>query len=106
MRRIAVVGSGIAGLAAARGLTRHAQVTLYEAADHFGGYAHSVDVTLGGWTHAVDTGFLVFNERTHPKLIALFAELGVQAVPSEMTFSAQIRPAEIGRASCRERVCT
>jgi uncharacterized protein len=95
VRRIAVVGSGIAGLAAARGLTSHARVTLYEAADYFGGHAHTVDVTLGGWTHAVDTGFLVFNERTYPKLTALFAELGVQTAPSEMTFSAQIRPAGI-----------
>ncbi len=95
MRRIAVVGSGIAGLAAARGLTGRARVTLYEAADYFGGHAHSVDVTLGGWTHAVDTGFLVFNERTCPKLVALLAELGVQTAPAEMTFSAQIRPAGI-----------
>jgi len=95
VRRIAVVGSGIAGLAAARALTRHARVTLYEAADYFGGHAHTVDVTLDGWTHAVDTGFLVFNERTYPKLVALFAELGVHTAPSEMTFSAQIRPAGI-----------
>jgi predicted NAD/FAD-binding protein len=95
VRRIAVVGSGIAGLAAARGLAGHAQVTLYEAADYFGGHAHTVDVTLEGWTHAVDIGFLVFNERTYPKLTALFAELGVQTAPSEMTFSAQIRPAGI-----------
>jgi predicted NAD/FAD-binding protein len=95
VRRIAVVGSGIAGLAAARALTSHARVTLYEAADYFGGHAHTVDVTLGGRTHAVDTGFLVFNERTSPKLTALFAELGVQTAPSAMTFSAQIRPAGI-----------
>jgi uncharacterized protein len=95
MRRVAVVGSGIAGLAAARALSGHGRVTLFEAAVYFGGHAHSVDVTLDGWTHAVDTGFLVFNERTYPKLAALFAELGVQTAPSELTFSAQIRPAGI-----------
>jgi predicted NAD/FAD-binding protein len=91
VRRIAVIGSGIAGLAAARGLAGHGRVTLYEAADYFGGHAHTVDITLGGWTHAVDTGFLVFNERTYPKLVALLAELGVATAPSEMSFSAQIR---------------
>ncbi|HEY4958171.1 MAG TPA: FAD-dependent oxidoreductase, partial [Caldimonas sp.] len=89
MRRIAVIGAGIAGLAAARALTGHGRVTLYEAADYFGGHAHTVDVTIGGWTHAVDTGFLVFNERTYPKLVALFAELGIETAPSEMSFSAQ-----------------
>jgi len=93
--RIAVVGSGIAGLAAARALNSHARVTLFESADYFGGHAHTVDVTLEGWTHAVDTGFVAFNERTSPKLVAFFAELGVQTAPSEMTFSAQIRPAGI-----------
>ena len=95
MTRIAVVGAGIAGLAAARSLSGHARVTLFEAADYFGGHAHTVDVTLDGWTHAVDTGFLVFNERTYPRLVALLAELAVPTAPSEMTFSAQIRPAGI-----------
>jgi uncharacterized protein len=95
VRRIAVIGAGIAGLAAARTLAGHGRVTLYEAADYFGGHAHTVDVTLGGWTHAVDTGFLVFNEKTYPKLVALFAELGIETAPSEMSFSAQIRSAGI-----------
>jgi uncharacterized protein len=95
VRRIAVIGAGIAGLAAARSLAGHGRVTLYEAADYFGGHAHTVDVKLGGWTHAVDTGFLVFNEKTYPKLVALFAELGIETAPSEMSFSAQIRSAGI-----------
>jgi sirohydrochlorin ferrochelatase len=56
---------------------RDAQVTLFEADSYFGGHAHTVDVTLDGVTHGVDTGFLVFNERTYPQLIRLFAELGV-----------------------------
>jgi predicted NAD/FAD-binding protein len=95
MKRIAIVGSGIAGLAAARGLARSAGVTLYEAGDHFGGHTHTVDITLERRTHGVDTGFLVFNERTYPLLTALFAELGVQTAPAEMSFSAQIPSAGI-----------
>jgi uncharacterized protein len=88
-RRVAVIGSGIAGLAAARALAHEARVTLYEAERWFGGHAHTVDVELEGRRHGVDTGFLVFNERTYPKLIALFAELGVETVASDMSFSVQ-----------------
>jgi uncharacterized protein len=95
MKRIAVIGAGIAGLAAARILARTASVTLYEAGDHFGGHAHTVDVTLGGRTQGVDTGFLVFNERNHPQLAGLFAELGVQTAPADLSFSAQIPSAGI-----------
>ncbi|MEO8079012.1 MAG: FAD-dependent oxidoreductase [Caldimonas sp.] len=91
MKRVAVVGSGIAGLAAARRLSGSARVTLFESADWFGGHAHTVDVTLGGVTHGVDTGFLVFNERTYPRLIRLFDELGVATAPAEMSFSVQAR---------------
>jgi predicted NAD/FAD-binding protein len=88
-RRVAVVGSGIAGLAAAWSLAPKAQVTLFEADAHFGGHAHTVDVTLEGLTHGVDTGFLVFNHRTYPGLTRLFAELGVETAASDMSFSAQ-----------------
>ncbi|MDO8376615.1 MAG: FAD-dependent oxidoreductase, partial [Aquabacterium sp.] len=63
-RRVAVVGSGISGLSAAWSLADAAQVTLFEADRHFGGHAHTVDVTLDGLTHGVDTGFLVFNHAT------------------------------------------
>jgi uncharacterized protein len=97
MRRIAVVGSGIAGLAAARGLDGHARVTLFEAGNYFGGHTHTVDVTLDGVTHGVDTGFLVFNERTYPNLIRLFGELDVATAVSEMSFSVKA-PAAPGRA--------
>lgn len=93
--RVAVVGSGIAGLAAAHTLRNSTHVTLFEAGEHFGGHANTVDVTLPGVdgetvTHGVDTGFLVYNERTYPNLIALFAELGVQVAPSDMSFSVQV----------------
>jgi uncharacterized protein len=89
MRRVAVVGSGIAGLGAAEALAAHAHVTLFEAEPRLGGHAHTVPVRLEGIRHGVDVGFLVFNERTYPNLIALFARLGVQTAPSEMSFSVQ-----------------
>ncbi len=89
-RRVAVVGSGISGLAAASQLAAHAAVVLFEADSHFGGHAHTVDLTLDGVTHGVDTGFLVFNHATYPKLVRLFADLQVPTAPAEMSFSVQV----------------
>jgi predicted NAD/FAD-binding protein len=89
-RRIAVVGSGISGLSVAHALADEASVVLYEADDYFGGHTHTVDITLDGVTHGVDTGFLVFNERTYPNLIRLFGELGVETALSDMSFSVQV----------------
>ncbi|MFZ4289221.1 NAD(P)/FAD-dependent oxidoreductase [Variovorax sp. HJSM1_2] len=88
--RVAVVGSGIAGLSAAWTLSQQAHVTLFEAGVYFGGHTHTVDVALEGQRCGVDTGFLVFNERTYPLLIQLFAQLGVETVASEMSFSVQL----------------
>jgi predicted NAD/FAD-binding protein len=100
--KIAIVGSGISGLAVAHRLQGRADITLYEAGDYFGGHTHTVDVTLqeGGkpLTYGVDTGFLVFNERTYPNLIALFAELGVETVKSDMSFSVQVPGGKGSRA--------
>ncbi|WP_119290114.1 NAD(P)/FAD-dependent oxidoreductase [Azohydromonas sediminis] len=90
MRRVAVIGSGISGLAAAWHLAREARVTLFEAGRWFGGHTNTVDVTLDGVTHGIDTGFIVLNERTYPRLLALFAELGVPLAPSDMSFSVQV----------------
>jgi len=94
MQRIAIIGSGISGLAAAHGLRGRADITLFESASYFGGHTHTVDITLptpnGPITHGVDTGFLVFNERTYPQLIKLFAELGVPSAKSDMSFSVQV----------------
>ncbi|MFM6985628.1 MAG: NAD(P)/FAD-dependent oxidoreductase [Hydrogenophaga sp.] len=92
--RVAIIGSGISGLAAAHTLCGLADITLYEAGDYFGGHTHTVDVTLpdaGGrpTTFGVDTGFLVLNERTYPQLLALFEQLGVATAPSDMSFSVQ-----------------
>ena len=92
--RIAIVGSGISGLSAAHHLHGKADITLFEAGDYFGGHTHTVDVTLptatGVQTHGVDTGFLVYNERTYPGLIALFEELHVATAKSDMSFSVQV----------------
>ena len=93
-QRVAIVGSGISGLAAAHVLQGHADLTLFESADYFGGHTHTVDVTLPGAhrpvTHGVDTGFLVFNERTYPNLIKLLADLKVETAKSDMSFSVQV----------------
>ena len=91
--KVAIVGSGISGLAAAHALSGRAEVSLFEAGSYFGGHTHTVDVTLptrqGLVTHGVDTGFLVLNERTYPNLLKLFAELGVVTAKSDMSFSVQ-----------------
>ena len=89
-RRVAVIGSGISGLSVAHALADQAEVTLFEADSYFGGHTHTVDITLDGQTHGVDTGFLVFNERTYPKLIELFGELQVPTALSDMSFSVQV----------------
>ncbi len=68
---------------------RTRRVTLFEAGNYFGGHTHTVDVTIDGATHGVDTGFLVFNERTYPNLIRLFDELQVETALSDMSFSVQ-----------------
>jgi len=94
--RIAIVGSGISGLGAAWLLQRQGHaVTLFEAAQRLGGHTATVDVTVDGSTFPVDTGFLVFNDRTYPRLNALFAELGVRSVDSEMSFSCRVDRAGI-----------
>jgi predicted NAD/FAD-binding protein len=99
--KLAIVGSGISGLAVAHTLKDHADITVFEAGDYFGGHTHTVDITLptpkGPVTHGVDTGFLVFNERTYPNLINLFAELNVETAPSDMSFSVKVPGALKGK---------
>ena len=87
------MGSGISGLGVAHSLQGQADITLLEAGAYFGGHANTVDISLptenGLLTYGVDTGFLVFNERTYPNLIHLFEELGVETALSDMSFSVQ-----------------
>lgn len=85
--RIAIVGSGVSGLVCAHLLRTHHDVTLFEADDRAGGHAHTVFPQIDGTTHAVDTGFIVYNERNYPILTRLFAELGVATQSSDMSFA-------------------
>ncbi len=96
--RIAIVGSGIAGLSVAHRLRGKADISLLEAGSYFGGHAHTVDVSLDGIRHGVDTGFLVYNERTYPLLIDLFKQLQVKVAKSDMSFSVQVPGARKGQA--------
>ena len=94
-QKIAVVGAGISGLASAWLLSRQHQVTLFEAGSYLGGHTNTVDVDIEGKSHPVDTGFLVFNEKTYPNLIALFDLLGVESVETEMSFAVSLENPDI-----------
>jgi predicted NAD/FAD-binding protein len=97
--RVAVVGSGIAGLGACHVLQGRVALTLFEAEGRCGGHARTVDLTLHGRTHGVDTGFLVFNPLTYPRLTRLFGELGIATAPAQMSFSVQAHGLEWSGAS-------
>ena len=100
-QRVAVIGSGIAGLSAAHHLNNHVDLSLFEAGSYFGGHTHTVDVTLpspqGSVTHGVDTGFLVYNQRTYPGLISLFESLKIRTAASDMSFSVQAHWDDTGK---------
>ena len=85
--KVAVVGSGISGLACAHYLHRDHEVHVLEREKRIGGHTATVDVALGGRRYAIDTGFIVFNDWTSPNFIALMGELGVSSKPTEMSFS-------------------
>jgi predicted NAD/FAD-binding protein len=85
--RIAVIGAGISGLTAAYLLYPEHEIVVYEANDYIGGHTHTVDVDERGTTYPVDTGFIVFNERTYPNFIKLLQRLKVPWQPSKMSFS-------------------
>jgi len=85
--KIAIIGSGIAGNVAAYRLHAGNQITVYEAGSHVGGHSHTHTLDLGGKHVDVDTGFIVFNDKTYPNFIALLDELGVASQASAMSFS-------------------
>ena len=85
--KIAVIGSGISGLASAHYLSERHEVWMFEAGSRVGGHTATVDVQLGTRRYAIDTGFIVFNDWTYPNFIRLLDELGVPSQPTEMGFS-------------------
>lgn len=85
--KIAVIGTGISGNTAAYHLSQSHDVTVFEANDYIGGHTHTHDIEWQGTHYAVDSGFIVFNERTYPNLIALLDELKVSSLDTEMSFS-------------------
>ncbi|WP_421200237.1 NAD(P)/FAD-dependent oxidoreductase [Aeromonas enteropelogenes] len=86
-RKIAIVGSGISGLTAGFLLHKQHDITLFEAAPTLGGHTATIDVEQDGRRYAIDTGFIVFNDRTYPNFLALLARIGVARQPAEMSFS-------------------
>ncbi len=101
MGRIAVIGAGISGLGAARLLAGDNEVVIYEAEPRLGGHARTLDVTSGGRRVAVDTGFIVYNEVNYPHLKALFAELGIKTMPTDMSFGVSVGGLELSGSSPR-----
>ena len=87
--KIAIIGSGIAGNTIAYHLNKQHDVTVFEAESHIGGHTHTHHIKHEGNEYNVDTGFIVFNDRTYPNFIALLDELKVAWQPSEMSFSVQ-----------------
>ncbi|MBM4120727.1 MAG: FAD-dependent oxidoreductase [Nitrospira sp.] len=85
--KIAVVGTGIAGMVAAYLLHQEHEITVFEANDYIGGHTNTIDVEQDGSTYAVDTGFIVYNDWTYPHFVALLAKLGIASQPSTMSFS-------------------
>jgi uncharacterized protein len=85
--RIAIIGSGVSGLTAARGLHRTHDITVFEAAPYVGGHVNTIDVDLGDERHSIDTGFIVFNEKNYPNFTQLLNDLDVASKPTSMSFS-------------------
>lgn len=88
--RIAIVGTGVSGLVAAHELAPHHEVTVFEADSRVGGHANTVDVEIDGHRHAVDTGFIVYNEANYPGFIRLLDQLGVPTRPTDMSFGVAV----------------
>jgi len=93
--RIAIIGAGISGLTAAYRLSGEHEITLFEANDYLGGHTNTVNVELDGERHAIDTGFIVFNDWTYPNFIELLNELGAPSRPTSMSFSVRCDAASL-----------
>ena len=91
MARIAVVGAGISGMAAAYFLSRKNEVSLFEKEDRLGGHTHTHRMETSVGTRAIDTGFIVYNEKTYPNLARLFRELAIDTINSDMSFGVSCR---------------
>lgn len=88
MKKLAIIGSGISGVSAAYYLNKFGyDVSVFEAGSYFGGHTNTIELNIDGVINAVDTGFLVHNNRTYPNLIDFFNELDIKTHPSEMSFS-------------------
>ena len=87
MKNIAVIGTGISGLTCAHLLSREHTVTVFEANDYIGGHTATIDVEVAGQQYAIDSGFIVFNDRTYPLFETLMAQLNIKSLPTEMSFS-------------------
>ncbi|WDG07280.1 NAD(P)/FAD-dependent oxidoreductase [Vibrio campbellii] len=86
-KKIAIVGTGISGLTCGYYLHKEHDVTLFEANDYIGGHTATVDVSLNGKEYAIDTGFIVYNDRTYPNFIKMMKEIGIEGLPTQMSFS-------------------
>lgn len=86
-KKIAIVGTGISGLTCGYYLHKEHDVTLFEANDYIGGHTATVDVSVDGKEYAIDTGFIVYNDRTYRNFIKMMNEIGVEGLPTQMSFS-------------------
>jgi predicted NAD/FAD-binding protein len=95
MEKIAIIGTGIAGMGCGHFLNPTANITLYEQADYIGGHTNTVTVNEGGKPVYIDTGFMVFNFHTYPNLVKLFKEIGAPIKKTDMSFSVQHVPTNL-----------
>ena len=87
LKKIAIIGSGIAGLSCAHLLHQKYDITVFEKNNYIGGHTATIDIQVDGVKRAIDTGFIVFNDRTYPYFEKLLKRIGVERQPTEMSFS-------------------
>ncbi|HAS61534.1 MAG TPA: FAD-dependent oxidoreductase, partial [Vibrio sp.] len=85
--KIAIIGTGISGLTCGYYLNKHHDITLFEANNYIGGHTATVEIELEGQFYSVDTGFIVYNDRTYPRFIKMMNEVGVEGLATQMSFS-------------------